>query len=48
MGGIAIISVIIIISMLEIQRHFRMLNRSVKDIEELKEKVANIEALLKK
>lgn len=48
MIGATILSVVIIIFILEIRRYFRLLNRSMEDIEELKEKVSNIEELLKK
>lgn len=48
MIGAAIIGSVLIIVIVEILRSFRLLHRSVEDIDELKEKVANIEKLLKK
>lgn len=48
MIGLAIISVLVIIIILEISRSFRLLNKLVDDIEELKIRVADIEKLHKK
>jgi len=43
----AVTYVVILIVILEILRKFRLLSRTAEDIQELKEKVANIEELLK-
>lgn len=48
MAGVIIVGTLIIIVILEICRYFRLLKKSLEDINELKEKVTNIEELLKK
>lgn len=48
MIGVTIIAVIIIILILEIQRYKGIINKTAKDVAELKEKLANIEEMIKR